>query len=1226
MVNPRDKSRKGDYLRNFGKKVHILCLQEMHGLEVEVNQFLARVLPHWKIFHSACVSSDGLQLHSSGGIVIAICPELMVGSVCVETVLVPGRCLAVSLFNSGRVLSVFNTHNFGLDNHSIRDINNMASSVRAQVVAEPTRNFACFVGDLNFSAPGESKFVCGRLFGALTPAQRSYIPNAPAHERLFMNFLGDWTEIVQPHPTRYDHKGNSCSRIDRGWFACPSSLLIQMQTQSFVVGSPEEMFGMELSDHAPVVFSIGRKPQVAGSHSLPKFICTDPRFKEHLNSLVDYVDIFNLPLHRQLPTLNSCIQEAGKIVRQRILFDDTPTPAANRLILASVSRAIWFNNVSLAKRILRFSSIGNELLAIVAGVVSCPQPMRFDELFNQYHKDHHGRSISGLQRDLSLAAAPNLQKQIKGRLRAARRMINIYWPRNKRLKLIGIRGENGAILSQAADMQAALKAHWAPVYAKKEFDSVRATAFLQPYLRKQRHLFQFEDIRLPTEDDFIDYIGHLKHSTPGMNGIPYAGYQACPIYSARVMRNTTLDLSLETPATNLRKFNQQLVWFSPKAASDDTGSAVTRTASSVRTIFGGNSDCKVIAGAVSHQLVPATLALTPWIQRGFCRGRQLSLNNVDIDMFTRVYNNSFDASLFDWSNVGLLPCTALYDFCNAFPTLLHDWLFLVLLCIGVPTDTFRVIRAMYTDISAYSSGIGECAFLFFVLGGAKTGCPLSSLLFLLGVNPIVFLFLMLSDTPKFSTTRICADDFGSALRHLNGLKTQASIFRAASAITGLHLKPSKCVLIVSCVALSDFVLNAITNWINENVPDFKEFRIQCTGKYLGWHLGLDSETVSFRDPLKKFKDRVLEVAQGLASATSSIIRYNQRAVTVLSYVAQFAAPPVAAKIQELDAWSVHKILRLPAKCMPRNLCHTLEFCTLVNPIPLRAYCNACRFRFAHSERDYLLELARTVAAEVAGSSARVDQLPIGATVRYDLPHGRLGNDSILCNLLDALYLKGDFDSLILSEPDHWLASYPIAEVPAKYSGLQAGVLNILSASESCHDLETTLCRKIKVTLGFNPFSAGSASAGIVIHAHAWFPGLCVTLKSIGLFIRVCWFKTIIGGWCTSDRLHLDRRWPCVLGCPDCLDEIHHYLICPVLWQFGREALNLRESSIAVESRLCLCDPSSDKLRLLAFVHCLYHHIRNDDGCFVNGDPACSSVVQYRARALAQDCKFLVADH
>ena len=67
----------------------------------------------------------------------------------------------------------------------------------------------------------------------------------------------------------------------------------------------------------------------------------------------------------------------------------------------------------------------------------------------------------------------------------------------------------------------------------------------------------------------------------------------------------------------------------------------------------------------------------------------------------------------------------------------------------------------------------------------------------LGVNPFVGLVLWLSDGPKFSVTRICADDFGSALKFPKVLKRQASIFRLAASCAGLHLKPAKCFLIVS---------------------------------------------------------------------------------------------------------------------------------------------------------------------------------------------------------------------------------------------------------------------------------------------------------------------------------------------------------------------------------------------------------------------------------------------
>ena len=136
-----------------------------------------------------------------------------------------------------------------------------------------------------------------------------------------------------------------------------------------------------------------------------------------------------------------------------------------------------------------------------------------------------------------------------------------------------------------------------------------------------------------------------------------------------------------------------------------------------------------------------------------------------------------------------LPGTALYDFCNAFPTMLHSWLFAVSHALKI-REAFRwIIWWFYTKVTAFSSGTGDGSFLFRVQAGVETGCPLSSILFLLGINPVIDLFLRLSDGPSLSVTRVCADDFGSALRHLSILRVHASIFRLAAKTTGLRLKP-----------------------------------------------------------------------------------------------------------------------------------------------------------------------------------------------------------------------------------------------------------------------------------------------------------------------------------------------------------------------------------------------------------------------------------------------------
>ena len=87
-------------------------------------------------------------------------------------------------------------------------------------------------------------------------------------------------------------------------------------------------------------------------------------------------------------------------------------------------------------------------------------------------------------------------------------------------------------------------------------------------------------------------------------------------------------------------------------------------------------------------------------------------------------------------------------------------------------------------------------------------------------------------------------------------------------------------------------------------------------------------------------------------------------------------------------------------------------------------------------------------------------------------------------------------------------------------------------------------------------------------------------------------RSIAGGWCTCARLHTEYQWPCIFGCPDARDEICHYLICPILWQFPREFMSSAESSLSIDSRLGLVEPSVHKLRAFVFVHCLYHACRN----------------------------------
>ena len=119
--------------------------------------------------------------------------------------------------------------------------------------------------------------------------------------------------------------------------------------------------------------------------------------------------------------------------------------------------------------------------------------------------------------------------------------------------------------------------------------------------------------------------------------------------------------------------------------ADEDSVAVLRTPENLRIILGGNADSKLISGAISFAITDPALAITPAAQRGFCRGSQLSLNVVDLDSYMRAFNVLSSIDLVEEKrsepyrgNICDIPAAMLYDFCNAFLILLHEWTWLVL--------------------------------------------------------------------------------------------------------------------------------------------------------------------------------------------------------------------------------------------------------------------------------------------------------------------------------------------------------------------------------------------------------------------------------------------------------------------------------------------------------------------------------------------------------------------
>ena len=199
-------------------------------------------------------------------------------------------------------------------------------------------------------------------------------------------------------------------------------------------------------------------------------------------------------------------------------------------------------------------------------------------------------------------------------------------------------------------------------------------------------------------------------------------------------------------------------------------------------------------------------------------------------------------------SVARLACLCLFDYESAFPSLGHEWIFLVLSVIGAPEGFVNVQKGLYKNAAAYSQVEGRLKFLFMVLSGALTGCPMSGALLNFAIDPLLWRFSQLVFVPAVPTENLfdfcrvgrilaCADDIAAAMREMASLIDIFRIFKRFQAVSGLCLHPGKCILILTSVVATADVVGVVRQWLATNIPEWRDMVISNVGTYLGVALG-----------------------------------------------------------------------------------------------------------------------------------------------------------------------------------------------------------------------------------------------------------------------------------------------------------------------------------------------------------------------------------------------------
>ena len=98
------------------------------------------------------------------------------------------------------------------------------------------------------------------------------------------------------------------------------------------------------------------------------------------------------------------------------------------------------------------------------------------------------------------------------------------------------------------------------------------------------------------------------------------------------------------------------------------------------------------------------------------------------------------------------------------------------------------------------------------------------------------------------------------------------------------------------------------------------------------------------------------------------------------------------------------------------------------------------------------------------------------------------------------------------------------------------------------------------------------------------------LRVVDKFVAMCWLKTIANGWTTTHRMHEPIKWSCIFGCTDGLDELSHYLSCPILLSVVRHCFSTPFGPTILH-RLCIRSPSPQAAIMITTCFNIYHTLK-----------------------------------
>ena len=812
---------------------------------------------------------------------------------------VAGRVSRSRMAKDGKQCIIWNVHNYKLPADARRETNRRIEEDRLAAQRDPNNVSLWVGGDFNFPPPLSQEFS----LRAPSSATRSH-SRRQADEAAKWPALVSLTELDGRGPTHVSKASVELSVLDRLFTALPAWCFTQLDGQVHIRGDPVVLDNQGISDHAPVLAKLFFTVRKYGRPPVPKHILEHAKFPAKLQELERQTCIDELPVFERLSTHKECIRRAAAELVKDLLVpgglvdaDAGASKEVRRIAIAHIAKVVWKNDQVRAKALLRQCPLAREHVGV--DVASLPVRLRDPERF--------AAEFDSLRAELAVAQgardgereADDPSRRLRGSGTGTSFLARLWSPFSKVATLGSILNDAGERASDASEMTAALREHWKPTFTRvhEAFDDREAKAFLDRWSPD----WSGERIPSPSLVDFMELLRRFKHSAPGPDGIPYAGWKAAGKKGAETL--LAVSRALQAGQLPPRGFNAQLAIFVPKdvAAPDPDPTSLDRQPADTRPLSLKNSDAKLVTSVTNRKVRKVLAKRACSVQRGFVPGRQLLNNVIDMDAAGRAYGIPAK------SVAPGLPCIALFDFAAAFPSIAHVWIWAAIGALGLPGGLVDLLKAVYHANVAYTRDGQDLIELYEILSGILQGCPGSGTIFTWCLDP--FLFCILDGLGKDGLVRACAGDVSVAVKSLRTSAKVEGTYRLIQRLTLLQVKPKKCVIIPTRDVVTPELRENIREWLRRWIPAWSEFAIEGRGKLLGVVIGPSAGGFQWLAAEAKYERRTLDIASTRAPPSVALRLHATRAVPTLGYLAQVLEPPPQAISSQLARF--HALCHIP---------------------------------------------------------------------------------------------------------------------------------------------------------------------------------------------------------------------------------------------------------------------------------------------------------------------------